>query len=661
MKLSSIPFISNKLAFWIALFVTGIIFFAFFRLLFLLTHLLLVEGIGLSTIFYPFWLGLRYDTNILSIIILPLLLISAIPFIKFSSRIVQRIYSIILTIVFAFLFILLTADIDYYDTFGSRLDYWAIAYLKYPMQFLYSAVTAPHFWIAIIIWAMITILFYWLVKNIFRRLEKFPSQNKLIWHITGYLIALALLALSIRGSLGVKPLDWGTAFFSDNQFINQLSLNGPYTLVHSIYEERETESSYADENQTNISKDELADKYRTVRRMLNLPIDTASAELTLRHTDATTDTLGLKPNIVVIIMESWTADILGALGSKLGITPYFDRLASEGILFSNFYANGVRTNRGIPAILCSFPSPSGRTIMQRFSADYPFRSLADILKEQNYHNVFAYGGDIQFDNMAGFLHRVGYNQFYDESNFNRSDRLGKWGIADHIVLERLAEDIKSYPRPFHLAVMTLSNHDPYLIPDARFKKYDDTVPNSNRLNTLFYTDWAIGQFIDSIKTLPIFDSTIFVITSDHCPHQGGKYPLAPRNFHIPLLIYAPALIGDSAVRIDKTGSQVDIIPTLLPLTGISAEQFSWGRDLLHLRADDSGFAVIVAEGRYGLIEPPYFYFDYTARGQLLYDMRQRNFLDSNIITAEPDISARMKPRLDSYLTLVEYLSRRIKK
>jgi len=357
-------------------------------------------------------------------------------------------------------------------------------------------------------------------------------------------------------------------------------------------------------------------------------------------------------------MESWSADMIGALGSNLKVSPQFDSLCNHGILFTQFYASGIRTNHGIPATLCTFPYVSGRSIMRRYAADHAFRSLAQSLEDYDYTNIFAYGGDIEFDNMEGFLRTAGYEKFYAEPDFDMSKKLGKWGIPDHVIFEHLAKETRTFKRPYHLAIMTLSNHDPHLIPDERFRLYSDSVPDSKILNTFYYSDWAIGDFINRLKEYPSFDSTIFVFTADHCPYQTGAFALMPKNFQIPLLIYAPRLIGDSAIVIDRTGGQVDIVPTIIGLLGLNTEEYTWGRNLLSLPSNDSGFVTIISDEKLGFISGPMFFFEWQNHsGKSLYDLRKPHYFKDNLIAEYPEVADRMETEMEAYIQLANYLSR----
>jgi len=667
MKTLKLSFIPNKIAIWFSVYLTGVLFFALFRLFFLSTHIDLLGNSSLTEILYAFWIGFRFDSLILSAIILPLLLISLLPFVRFRQRLTRNIFLVLLTTLLSLSFLISTADLCFYDNFGSRMNYWAIEYLEYPGLFLYTSASQNNVWILVLLWIVATVLYCYIIRKIFIRFSESNLTVKIFPKTIVYILAVLLLAFGIRGRVGIQPLNWGTAFFSENHFIDQLALNSVYTLSRSIYEEIKNGRNFLGEGGDRFAFYDKTDAYRSLRRMLGINNHDSSGTFNMERTINSDSTLPFKPNLIFVIMESWSADKVGALGSDLNITPEFDKLSADGMLFTDFYSNGVRTNRGIPAILCSFPSLPGRSIMKRYAADYPFRSVAQILKPNDYTSVFAYGGDIEFDNMRGFLKSVGYDRFYAEEDFGTENILGKWGMPDHIVFNQLADKIKNLPRPFNLTVLTLSSHDPYLIPDDRFELYDDSIPDSHVYNCFYYSDWAIGRFIDSIKQQPVFDSTIFIFTADHCVHQSSRFLMDPKRFHVPLLIYAPMIFKDKTGLYDKTGSQVDIFPTLLGLIGLETTYIGWGRDMMALENNDPGFAVIVLDEKLGFIEDNMFYLHWASGSggagsgagsvKILFNIKNQPYLKNNLIDSLPDTAARMDTLLNSYIQMANYLSR----
>jgi phosphoglycerol transferase MdoB-like AlkP superfamily enzyme len=652
---SWISLIPAKTRFWFIFFITGIALFMLLRALFLITHLQLTDGVSITAVLKAFIIGFRFDALILSIFILPQYLISLLPFIKLSDRVFQQIATYLWVLIFSIVVFMGMADLKFFDNFGSHLNFWAVEYIEYPGLFFYTITSSKGSWLLLSSWLIMTGLLYLIVSKIVSREYYSEKKSSSFFTYTVHIIVVALLILGIRGRIGIKPIDWGEAIFTDNQFVNQLPLNAPYTLSHSIYEELRDGKTIFGEGKYRFQFYDIDSAYHTTAGMLNIDIN--NDEINLNRNVSYENKLDYHPNIIIIMMESWTADKIGALGSELGISPKFDSLANHGILFTDFYANGVRTNRGISATLCSFPSLPGRSILRRYSAHYPFRSLADILAEYDYRSIFAYGGDLHFDNIKGFLKSNGFSRFYSEKDFDQSRALGKWGIPDHVIFEKLAEEIKTLSRPFMLTVLTLSYHDPFLIPDDRFRVYDDSLPDSDRYNCFYYSDWAIGQLISALREQPVFDSTIFVFTSDHCDRQSSQYYLSPETFHIPLLIYAPGIIGDSSRIITMTAGQVDILPTIIGILGLDTELYSWGRDVLNIKDNDPGYAVIVAGERLGLIEGQEFFVHWVGALKKMYNLNDTPFLSKDYIDSLPEKANRLEKNLNSYIQLANYLSR----
>ncbi len=647
--------IPQHTAVWTAVFVVSALYFALLRLLFLLGHGDAAESSATSNLLHAFVLGFRFDAKVLAILFIPLYLLTLLPAVDFSKKGIRNAFAGVLTVFFGVFIFLGIADIRFFEIFGSRLNFWAVEYLEHTDLFVYSIVSDAAFWTSLLLILALTALYYIAIRIVLKKLSRYRTYPSLSMRILWHVVILALLVFAVRGKLGMKALDWGAAFFCEDQFANQLALNSVYTFGHSLYEEWRDGRSPTDPNKQRFAFYPIDEDCGTVCEMLDMePSGRENLDLTRELGGGN---LGFVPNVVIIIMESWSNDRIGALGSDVHISPHFDSLSEHGLLFTNFYANGIRTNRGLPAIVCSFPALPGRSIMKRYSASHPFRSLAEILDEFGVTSIFAHGGDIEFDNMEGFLRAVGYDRFYGENDFGSAPRLGKWGVADHAFFENLADKIDSFPRPFNLTALSLSYHDPYLIPDDRFRRFDDTSEENRKLNSFYYTDWALGRFFERIRNKPFMDSTIFVITADHYPHQSGKHPLAPANFKIPLLIYAPGIIGDSARKTAMIASQVDIVPTLLKMMGVRASSISWGRDVLSLQDDDSGFAVIVADEKLGLVQDSMFVFNWVGVGTYLYNVNDTPYLEYDLSDSLINKLTIMERRLNSYIQLASYLSR----
>jgi len=362
------------------------------------------------------------------------------------------------------------------------------------------------------------------------------------------------------------------------------------------------------------------------------------------------------PNVIVVLLESWAARNTGALGSPHDLTPHFDSWVDSGILFTHFFANGIRTSFGLPAVLCSYPSLPGRSIMGRYDAPHPFIALSEHLERRGFHNVFVYGGDLSFDNIEGFFRTKQYHQFVGEKSFDSDRAFSKWGIPDHVLLERAAVLIDSLPRPFQMTVLTLSNHEPYDLPDSSVQKFFDDADSSKVFNAQLYADHCLGLFLRRLEEKRIFDSTIVVITADHARYDVSRLVLDPETFRIPLLILGPKGTIPSGHVIDAAGSQVDIVPTVLGLLGGMYEHRSWGRDLLRLEEGAPGFAMINAANRIGCVTRDYFYLEWLGRQTSLYEYDSLGSDPIDIKGEQPELFEELQLRTRAYMQLAQQLS-----
>jgi phosphoglycerol transferase MdoB-like AlkP superfamily enzyme len=296
-----------------------------------------------------------------------------------------------------------------------------------------------------------------------------------------------------------------------------------------------------------------------------------------------------KPNIVVIILESWTADIIAPLGGENGVTPFFDELASQGLLFTDFYANGYRTSYGIAAILSGFPSTPEGSILNRPNKMERLPTLAGTLKANGYATSFYYGGDTHFDDMNAFFAHSKFDTVTNKSSFQTRDMNSKWGVHDHVLFERVLSDFGRQPEPFFSAMLTISSHEPFEVPMETVIKGSDQPALFK--NAIHYTDRSLKTFIEKARTQPWYKNTLFVFVADHGSGLLSKQPEAfmPERYKIPLLLYGDVIEkryrGSSR---PVTGSQADIAATILAQLQISYTEFSWSNNLFN--ANRSNFA-----------------------------------------------------------------------
>jgi phosphoglycerol transferase MdoB-like AlkP superfamily enzyme len=297
-----------------------------------------------------------------------------------------------------------------------------------------------------------------------------------------------------------------------------------------------------------------------------------------------------RPNIVVIILESWTADVIATLGAEKGIAPRFDELAAKGVLFTDFYANGWRTSYGIAAILSGFPSTPEGSILNRPNKMERLPSLVGTLKANGYVTSFYYGGDTNFDNMNAFIVHSKFDTVTNKSSFQAKDMNSKWGVHDHVIFERMLSDLAREPEPFFSAMLTISSHEPFEVPMKTI--FNGTDQPAMFKNAVHYTDKCLDTFIDKARTQPWFKNTLFIFVADH----GSSLPLNRPNayslerYKIPLLLYGEVIRKEyRGIRKGTTGSQSDIPATIFGQMNIPTEEFAWSNNLFNVNRSHFAF------------------------------------------------------------------------
>nr|WP_242693170.1 LTA synthase family protein [Sabulibacter ruber] len=306
-----------------------------------------------------------------------------------------------------------------------------------------------------------------------------------------------------------------------------------------------------------------------------------------------------KPNILFIILESYTAKFVGALGGPAEVTPNLNALAKEGVLFQNIYAAGDRSEKGMVALLSGYPVQTTTSIIKTPKKTERLPQLASELKRMGYRTSYYYGGELAFANIKSYLLNGQYDKLLEKSDFGSENYNSKWGVHDHILFDRVLAEHQNPKQPFFTTVYTLSSHEPYDIPTR--PKFPGTDEETRFKNSFHYTDWALGRFINAAKKMPWWQNTLVVIVADHGHHfPGGDQNDAPSKFRIPLLFTGGALAVKDTV-VTSIGSQTDLAPTLLQQLGQPTNQFAWSKNLLDPKA--TPFAFYVFNDGFGMVSP----------------------------------------------------------
>jgi len=562
------------LSFWLFLFLLTT--YSILRAGFYFSNLEFYKETVFSEILVAFIYGIRFDIAAILMINLPILILFNLP-VKF-----YKICFFSYLFFFLFCFINLIgigfniADYAYYPTIQRRLLFEPFTQTLDIFRMVPGLF--KNYTLLILAFLVFSAFFIWLALKVYKLTIKKHQMNFSYWKSTINLILLVLLTIiGIRGGFQLKPIRHTNAFYSDSKPLGYLVLNSTYTVIRSYFQytfpdyyfftEKEaisivTEMIKADD-ETMIDKD-----YPFMR--MKTPVKPQ-----------------IKKNIVLFIMESWSAEYVGSISGWETKTPFFDSLANKGILFTNFLANGQRSIEAVPSILASLPAVFPSSIIGSRAEVNKIRGLGSILKEIGYTTSFHHGassGSMGFD---AYVPSAGFDLYFTKESFsNFADSLydGIWGIFDEPFFLDAANKMNKFGKPFCSVIFSLSSHDPFKIPTNRKQIFDIYKNETDFQKAMRYSDFSLRKFFAYAEKQDWYKNTIFFITGDHTFYTTRNDVFS--SFHIPLLIFDPEnQIGKVETQV---GSHVDILPTILDLLNIKTIHSSMGRSLLDEKLEGFG-------------------------------------------------------------------------
>lgn len=410
------------------------------------------------------------------------------------------------------------------------------------------------------------------------------------------LLLTGLLFLPIRGGITVSTMNTGQAYYSQNAYLNHSAVNPLFSLLESITHQEDFASQYR------FMKDKEADK-------IFATMTSTSDENTYPLLNEATFKKGT-PDILIVIMESFASDIMPSMGSYKDVAVCLDSIAQQSILFTRFYANSFRTDRGMVSILSGYPAQPTTSIMRYPRKTSQLPSIArNLAKYKNYKTTYYYGGDADFCNMRSYLVSQGYQHIISDANFPIEDKLSKWGVPDHILAAKMMEDIKAQQnekRPMLRILQTSSSHEPFEVPYHRLK--------DKRLNAFAYTDSVMGAIVREYRKLPRWKNTLIVFVPDHV--GGYKENLNDHDrsrYQIPLILAGGAI--SRPMKVGIIGSQHDIAATLLGQLGVEHREFTFSKNMMSDATPK--FAFFAVNDAFGIV---------SEENSLIYDNRAKRIV-----------------------------------
>ncbi|MEO5892664.1 MAG: sulfatase-like hydrolase/transferase [Ferruginibacter sp.] len=519
--------------------------------------------ISLVLFFAIFLTGLFYDLVVSSFFAIPIAVYCWLINDTWYKKKWQLISLFIL--LFIITFILASAacsEIIFWHEFNTRFNFIAVDYLIYTNEVLGNIWESYNMLLIITAVLSVVLLVLFLIR------KKAVASQRVSMRFSQRTVFFILFSLAPVA--GYFLVDNHYKNISNNNYVNELAGNGLYEFGAAYWNnEIDYQKFYPERNDTA--------NFVLLRRMLQAPNatftdDPLSVERKIQNAGPANNW-----NVVLVSVESLSGDYLKYFGNQENITPYLDSLIPQSLFFSNFYASGTRTVRGLEALSLGIPPTPGQSIVRRPNNEGLF-TLGSVLKTKGYDVNFIYGGNSFFDNMGYFFSHNGYNVL-DKSSIPKKffNHTTVWGIDDEATFNyTLAQCDESYKngKSFFNHIMTISNHRPYTFPDGRID-----IPSSAHMPSggVKYTDYAIHKFLTDAAKKPWFDSTVFIIVSDHCSRSAGKTDLPVNRYHIPCYIYAPKLIKPVIEK--RLTSQIDLAPTLLGLLNVNYTSRFLGFDI----------------------------------------------------------------------------------
>ncbi len=545
-----------------------------------------LDGIGFWEIGKAFFAALSLDTSMACyLLVIPFLLLSIALFKPFKWIIpVIQWYQIILMILVAIIY---SSELELFREWGTKLNYKALLHLSNPSE-IYGITSNKVLILGLLNIGIQSAIAIWLTKRTIHQ-KLLTNTPPLFLSMLSVLILPGIIFLGIRGGINPIPINISDAYYSTHNVLNLASVNSTWHLMQSV----ETNISNLDTNPYNYFP--LEEVENNVENLF-LPNAQDSVIPIFKQE---------RPNIVLVLLEGWSSHLIHPLGGSDSITPNFNALTEEGLLFTHFLATGGRSDQGITGLMSGFPAQPTTSVTHQPSKYPGLPSFPKKLEKIGYSSLFVFGGELNYANIRSFLMHVGIQQIIEDEDFDSEIPRAKLGVHDEFMYPRFMEEINELNPPFFAVSFNLSSHAPYDIPMDY--KFDWGGRHNGYINSVYYADSCLGQFMRAAQHQPWYENTLFIITADHSHPTHKEEPVyMSENRKIPLLIYGPALMDEMrGKRMSNIASQVDFSPTMLAQFGIEYDEFHWGKNMLSTHPKQ--FAFFTFDDGASLEKPDGFY------------------------------------------------------
>ncbi|MEI7498815.1 MAG: LTA synthase family protein [Bacteroidota bacterium] len=477
-------------------------------------------------------------------------------------------------------------EMGIYAEWKTKLTYKVVKYLNHPSEIFNSAETGIFYFLVFLFLFMCTLGIYAYIRYFYVNIEHIKRN---LWFTLGFfLFTPGFLFLGLRGGIQQIPINQSESYFSEHNILNIAAVNNAFNLYISIFENLEN----FDHDPYIFMDNETA--ARVMTKIYQTPGDSTKSILKTS-----------RPNIVLLILESWSADLIADLGGKPGITPEFEKLQKNGILFDQVYSSGSRSEQGMASIFGGFPGHPISSITVQPDKFVKLPSLVKDLEKIGYSTSFYFGGQLIYGNIKSYIIFNGFNKIMEGENFPESLPRGKLGIHDEFTLDYMVNDIGNMKQPFFSVLFTLSTHSPWDQPFEKPLKWGDN--EREYINAAYYTDHCLGEYFTKARRKPWYSNTLFILVADHSHNSYRNWHPQSKEYHkIPFMFCGDVIKEEFRGTVcNKLGNQHDLPATLLGQLNLRDQKFNFSKNLLNPLVPD--FAYYSTEDGVGWIRPNGYY------------------------------------------------------
>lgn len=577
----------SRLLFLLKYYIFWIVFSIVAKGLFLVYQYSETSSLEIADYWMIFWKGLRMDLSFGGYIMMLSSIILALG-VFLPSAWVKRIFSGLTFLLLLICSLVVVGDLELFKNWGYHMDATPLLYLKTPGDALASTPT----WLILLLIALCIVLVC--VFYIFYQRKISPelkiSDGKM-WHAVVYLLLGGAMIIPVRGGFNVAPMNVSFVFFNNkNMYANQAAINPVWNFLYEVMhvDKLKGDFHYMADERAEYLVDSLYRQERVYPKLLKVE----------------------RPNVVVLLLETFTLNAWNDM-------PNLQRLAKEGVFFSNIYATGNRSDRGMLGVISAFPAHPKVSMLKYPNKTYNHPRFPVDFEAAGYSTRFYYTGDINFGGFRSYV-TMSFQQMVTENDFSGEaiEQRFKWGVHDGYMFERLHDDLLQAKQPFMYMAFTLSSHEPFTVPMETKIPGEDS--GSKLRNAIAYTDQCLGDFFERVKASGLWDNTLFVLIADHgTRHIGQLQPHVPEAYRIPM-VFTGGVLNVRDTVVDKIGSQTDMVATLYAQLGMDASAFRYSKNLLD--ASSIPFAFYAFGNAAAIINE---------EGACIYDLRTKKNIGSN--------------------------------